>query len=318
MKRFKSTCVFFVFLSIYTHASANLGIADCSLKGDDSCEIFMIMDRSLDDVSYKVKLVDSESGKEIFPYYDMNETLESVSLQKYGGRYIFSKEYLDSSKSVEFISFKYENKKTVFIKYYYIEGSIDINNSVRQWSGEVCDTSLGKIPEKKDALLLEAASGICINKRKLSNRPAKMVGNDVVFYLSQITDGKLKEEIPVIALDRKDTDNLSLAGIGCFRDCSKGATAIKYIGKLNNKFRVSIHLDYIGDNVYGYYYYENVKKKINLSGKKDGQELMLSAYLPEGKETFTGILEQGEFKGTWSNSARGKKYPFAFYMMLVQ
>jgi hypothetical protein len=145
-----------------------------------------------------------------------------------------------------------------------------------------------------------------------------MVGNDVVFYLSQITDGKLKEEIPVIALDRKDTDNLSLAGIGCIRDCSKGATSIKYIGKLNDKFRVSIHLYYIGDNVYGYYYYENVKKRINLSGKKDGQELMLSAYLPEGKETFRGILEQGEFKGTWSNSARGKEYPFAFYMMLVQ
>lgn len=319
MKQFKVFWLFFIpVFAMYAHANSELGVIDCSLKGSGSCDIFMKMDRGVDDVSYKVKLADSKSEKGIFPYTDMNETMESVSLQKYGGNYVFSKEYLDSSKSIEFISFKYEDEEPAFIKYYYIESSIDVNNSALQWSGKVCDTSAGVIPEEKGVGLLQAASGICINKMKLAYSPNKVSGTDVIFYLSQVTNGEVKEQIPVIALDRKDVDILNLADIGCLNDCNKAATSIDYIGRLNKKIRVGMHLDYNGNDISGYYFYNITKKKINITGRKSGEKLVLSASLPEGEETFDGTLAQGQFKGIWSNAAGSKKYPFEFYMMLVQ
>ncbi len=81
----------------------------------------------------------------------MNETTESVTLQKYGERYVFLKYYLDSSKAMEFIAFKYKNKLLSPVKYYYIESSVDFSNNVKKWSGKECDTTTGKIPEKKMA-----------------------------------------------------------------------------------------------------------------------------------------------------------------------
>lgn len=319
MKQFNIFWLFFISIfAMYAQANSELEVIDCSLKGSDSCEIFMKMDRSVDDVSYKVKLVDSKSEKGIFPYTDMNETMESISLQKYGGRYVFSKAYLDSSKSIEFISFKYEDEKPTLIKYYYIESAVDINNSMLQWSGKICDTSAGEIPEEKAVGLLQAASGLCINKIKLAYINNKVSGDDVIFYLSQVTNGEVNEQIPVIALDRKGVDVLSLADIGCLKDCNKAATSVSYIGKLNKKFRVGMHLDYNGSDVSGYYFYDKTKKKINITGRRIGDKLVLSASLPEGKETFNGTLVQGQFKGIWSNTAGSKKYPFEFYMMLVQ
>lgn len=81
----------------------------------------------------------------------MNETTENVSLQKYGERYVFSKAYLDSTKAIEFITFKYNNKLLSPVRYYYIESSVDFSNNVKKWSGKECDTSAGEISEKKMA-----------------------------------------------------------------------------------------------------------------------------------------------------------------------
>ncbi|MGS1865973.1 hypothetical protein [Klebsiella michiganensis] len=98
----------------------------------------MKMERNINDVSYKVELADTENGKKKkLPYFDMNETTENVSLQKYGDRYVFSKEYFDNTKAIEFITFKYENKVLSPVTYYYIESSIDFSNNVKEmvWQG---------------------------------------------------------------------------------------------------------------------------------------------------------------------------------------
>lgn len=105
----------------------------------------------------------------------------------------FSKVYLDSTKAIEFISFKYDNKHLSPVNYYYIESSIDFNNNVKKWSGKECDTSAGKMPEKKDGLLLQVASELCVNQIKLAYSPNKYIGNDILFYLSQLTDGVEKK-----------------------------------------------------------------------------------------------------------------------------
>jgi len=317
MKRFNKLWCFF--LSAYSfYAYADLGTTDCSVKGSAFCGIFLKMDRGVDDVSYNVELVDNKSGKVIFPYSDTNEMMESVSLQKYGGRYVFSKEYLDSSKSIEFITFKYDNKSPSSIKYYYIESFIDLNYNVKKWSGKECDTSVGHIPEKKDSSLLQAASALCVNQSKLAYISNENSEKDIIFYLSQFTDGKEKKQLPLIALDRKGSDTISLNDIGCLGNCDIDSDTINYIGKINKKFRVGLHLEYNGNKVFGFYFYEKNKVKINVFGRRNGDELILSTSVLNGVETFDGLLKQGQFKGMWSNSERNEKYPFTFYMMLIQ
>ncbi|MCK7230301.1 hypothetical protein L8P27_21140 [Enterobacter asburiae] len=319
MKQFSNVwCLFLSVCSFYVHANADLGVTDCSLKGNASCDVFLKMKRNVDDVSYKVELADAENGERITPYFDMNEITENISLQKHGERYVFSKEYLDSTKAIEFITFKYDSKVLSSVRYYYIESSIDFNNNVKKWSGKECDISSGKIPEKKDELLLQAASELCVNQTKLAYSLNKHSGNDILFYLSQITDGVEKKQISVIALDRKDIDAINLSDIGCLSGCDMDSDLVNYIGRLNEKIRIGLHLEYYNNNASGFYFYEKMKKKINVTGRRNGKRLTLSASVPEGIETFDGLLENGQFKGVWSNAAGNKKYPFTFYMKLIQ
>ncbi|HCC2288460.1 TPA: hypothetical protein M4Y70_005529 [Klebsiella variicola] len=319
MKQFINVLSFVLSIcSFYVHANTSFDISDCSLRENSSCEVFLKMERNIDDVSYKVELADAKSGEKIFPYFDMNETTESISLQKYGDRYVFSKNYLDSTKAIEFITFKYNNKILSPVKYYYIESSIDFNNNVKKWSGKECDTSVGKIPRKKEGLLLQAASELCVKQVKLAYTPNKYIGKDIFFYLSRVTNGVEKKDLPVIALDSKDTDAINLNDIGCLSNCDIGSDSANYIGKLNGKFRIALHLEYNNTSVSGFYFYEKMKKKINVIGRRNGTRLTLSASVPEGIETFVGLLDKGQFKGVWSNAAGNKKYPFIFYMKLIQ
>lgn len=319
MKQFNGGWFFILFVcSFYVHANDGLDVIDCSLREGTSCDVFLKMERNVNEVSYKVELVDAENERNIFPYFDMNETTENVTLQKHGDKYVFLKSYLDSAKAMEFITFKYDNKTLSPVKYYYIESFVDFNNNVKKWSGKECDTSTGRIPEKKDSLLLQAAAGLCVNKVKLACISNEYVGNDILFYLSQITNGVEKQQLPVIALDSNDVDAINLNDVGCLSNCDADVDSVNYIGKLNGRFRIAMHLEYNNDSASGFYFYEKIKRKINITGRRNGVRLTLTASVPEGIETFDGLLEKGQFKGVWSNAAGNKKYPFTFYMKLIQ
>lgn len=56
----------FSIFAIYAQANSELGVIGCSLEGSGSCDIFMRMVRCVDDVTYKVKLVDSKIEREFF------------------------------------------------------------------------------------------------------------------------------------------------------------------------------------------------------------------------------------------------------------
>lgn len=319
MKLFNNMWWGILFLcSFYTHAKSELGVVDCTIKENVSCDVSLNIKRNVDDVSYRVELIDVKTEEKIFPYPEENETLESVSLQKYGVLYVFSKQYLDSTKAIEFITFKYDNKIPSSVIYYYIESSIDFNAGMKTWSGKKCETSAGKIIEKNDVSLLQAASELCGNRIKLTDSLNEYNGNDVIFHLLHIENGLKKNEIPVIGLDRKDTDAINLNDIGCLNNCDIDSYVVNYTGKLNERTRIGLHLEYNGDNVSGFYFYDKVKKKINVIGRREGDRLILSATVPEGMESFEGLLEGGQFKGIWSNAMKNKKYPFCFYLNLIQ
>ena len=173
----------------------------------------------------------------------------------------FLKYYLDNSKAMEFITFKYNNKFLSPVNYYYIESSVDFSNNVKKWSGKKCDMTTGAISEKKDGLLLQVTSELCVNKIKLAYAPNKYVENDILFYLSKITNGVETQQIPVIALDSKNVDAINLNDIGCLSNCDAGVDEANYIGRLNEKFRIAMHLEYKNDSASSFYFYEKMKKK---------------------------------------------------------
>ena len=70
-----------------------------------------------------------------------------------------------------------------------------------------------------------------------------------------------KKQIPVIALDSKDVDAINLNDIGCLSNCDADVDSANYIGKLNGKFRIAMHLKYDNDSASGFYFYEKMKKK---------------------------------------------------------
>lgn len=319
MKRFN--IIWWVVLaacSFLAHANDGLESVSCYQGNNNSCAVVLKKEKQVDEGAFEVALVDAKSGVNIFPYSDMNDTMENVTLNQYGDLYVFSKEYLDSSKALEFITYKYNSSQPNSIKYYYIESSVDFNNNVKQWSGKECESSPEVFHDIKNAPLLQAASSLCVNKIKLEYRPNKIVGNDVLFNLTQVINGDVKEKIPVIALDSKDSDSIILNDLGCVNNCASATDMLNFIGKINGKFRVKLHLNFKGNDVSGYYFYEKTKKNIYMTGTRNKNKIVLLAKTPEGNESFNGVLQGGEFSGVWSDAKGNKKYPFSLYMMLIQ
>lgn len=317
----EATDIFFVSLltlPFFSCSNSDVGINDCTSEKNISCAAVLKINKNDSDTSFKVELVDAKTNRLIFPYFERNETMESISLQKYGKKYVFTKEYLDSTNALEFITFIYYGQYPLSTKYFYIESSVDFNGNSKIWSGKECETSLGTIPGKKGGLLLQASSRLCINKVKLKYLPNEYHGEDVLFFISKVVNGNEKYQVPVIALDSKNSDSINLHDIGCLDFCVSDADVVNFIGKLDDRFRVNLHLNYHGRNVTGFYFYEKTKEKINVSGYQVDDRLVLSASVHEGKEIFDGVLEKGTFKGMWSNAEKSKKYPFSFYVSLVQ
>lgn len=265
-----------------------------------------------------MSLIDSKTKEKILPYFDNSTTMESIALEKYIEKYVFSKEYLDASKATEFLEFSYNDAKISNLKYSYFESAVDFNDSVKQWSGKTCESSSDGIPEEDGVTLLQAASSLCVSKSKLKYKPNKIIGSDILFFVSKIVDGNVKNDTLLVALDSKDKDAINLDDIGCVTGCHIGMLSNNFIGKINNKIRVRLHINMNGGDVSGYYYYDKMKKNIQVTGHRVNDGIILSAAVPDGKESFNGILIDGQFKGMWSNSQGNKKYPFTFYSMLIQ
>ncbi|WP_297197561.1 hypothetical protein [uncultured Pluralibacter sp.] len=138
-----------------------------------------------------------------------------------------------------------------------------------------------------------------------------------MFYISQIDNGAEKKQLHVIALDSKDVDAINLKDIGCIDSCNIDVNSVDFIGRLNGKYRIAMHLGNSSSSVSGFYYYEKNQRKINLTGYRNGLRLTLKASVPEGVETFDGLLEKGQFKGIWKNAAGDKTYPFILYTKII-
>ncbi|MEY3236307.1 MAG: hypothetical protein RI883_408 [Bacteroidota bacterium] len=89
-------------------------------------------------------------------------------------------------------------------------------------------------------------------------------------------------------------------------------------GKINKKYAITAKFEYNQFENYleGVYWYDNYKIPIYLYGelKEDGTFVLEIALEKTAEkvisETFTGIIQDGVFKGTWSNANKTLKFPF--------
>jgi hypothetical protein len=173
------------------------------------------------------------------------------------------------------------------------------------------------LPQGGQGGLLARMASICMNKINLTYQN-RYSDNDIYFDVVRVLDGDSKGNMTAIALESKDSDSISMNDLGCKLNCDLITNSAGYIGKLNGSIRVTLHLEFNSDNVTGYYYYDKVRKAIKITGKKDGNNLRLIAYVKGGEELFSGVLNDGLFSGIWENADRSKSYPFSFYLSLIQ
>ena len=138
------------------------------------------------------------------------------------------------------------------------------------------------------------------------------------FDITKIVDGRSKGSMTVVALDSINSNNLTVNDLGCLNNCKVIQNSASYIGKINNRLRITLQINLEKDRVYGYYYYDKFKKKIPITGVRDNDNFTFFAKVPNGEEVFEGRLVDGKFKGVWTNNDGNKKYSFYFYLKLIQ
>lgn len=309
---------FYIALTLPVYADGQLDYVNCNQNEKSSCNVLIQKESIVDQVDYSVSLVNSTSNDKIFQNSDSNSTMENLSLFKINDNYIFLKEYFDSTKALEFTTFTYANNRTSNINYYYIESSVNFQKNINEWSGKSCKLNNNPSFTETHAPLLQAISSICVKNTRLSYSENSYINNDVLFEISKITDGQIGRNMVLVALDSKNKDSINFNDIGCRTNCDEIKDTANYMGRLNGKIRVKLHLDFDDNNVKAYYYYDKIKKNIPLTGQLNDGILKLVAVTDGGKEFFEGKINDGMYKGTWTNSTKNKTYPFEFYLMLIQ
>lgn len=318
MKQSKRIIIFFsVICSSQIYAKGDLQKIACYEEDNAKCEVVLKKINKTDDVNFEVVLIDSINGNRLFPEFQTNSTMESVSLFKINNKYTFLKEYFGNSKDMEFLTFKYNKGEPQDISYYHLESSINFEKRTREWSGKQCNLLHNTLPHSEGKPLLATLSSICEKTTNLPNNN-KNDGNDILFDIVKSSDGSVIGNMTLVALDSKDSDSINIDDLGCKTHCGLMNDSVNFIGKLNGRIRVKLYLDFNGEEVTGYYYYDSVKKNIKILGKREGDNLSLIADTQGGKESFTGLINDGQFIGEWVNAAGNKRYPFSFNSMLIQ
>lgn len=86
-----------------------------------------------------------------------------------------------------------------------------------------------------------------------------------------------------------------------------------YEGNINDNLKIMMSLYPSGNEIIGSYFYDKERKEIQLKGKLDGNNIVLSEYDENGKNTgiFQGKMDANEkVEGTWISADGKRKYPF--------
>ncbi|SFD05251.1 hypothetical protein [Pragia fontium] len=308
------------FLPFLVFSEDNLEYVSCYEEYNSSCEVILEKGAESEVNDYPVYLKERVTGNKIFLSPEQNTTMEGVSLYRIDNSYLLLKEYWGAGRGVNFIRFKFKDHSLDDAVVFNIESQIDVYLKKRNWGGYYCDYSSGTSFDNSLPPLHSIFLANCKKKNKFNLINNDYINNDVIFFISHLSDNNKTNLIKLIALDSKDSNNIDVEDVGCIENCSDISKSGNFIGKINKKIRVKLHLDFKASDTYGYYYYDKFKQNINLSGRLNNGELILNAYKENGEllEVFNGILSDGKYSGYWIDMKTKKKYPFSFYRMITQ
>lgn|GEM_PF-1687734 len=93
-----------------------------------------------------------------------------------------------------------------------------------------------------------------------------------------------------------------------------------YEGNINNNLKIIMSLYPSENEIVGSYFYGKERKEIQLKGKLDGNNIILSEYNENGKNTgtFQGKMDANEkVEGTWTSADGKRKYPFTLTLVSI-
>lgn len=304
-------------LTLTMLASSNtlaVDIISCDEGKDSQCNVYIQKLNESDEVSYDAQLKSTKTDRPLFSGFTESTSMESLSLQIINERYVFMKESSASGKGIEFISFNFKNEMVEDLRYFYINSSVDVNNKILIWSGENCQVNKNAYFSSDQPSLFGAFAASCYSNSTFKYATIN-IGTDLKFDMKSVSENNISHDMTVLALDSTDSDVLDVIDIGCIDGCNITKDAMYYIGKINDKYRVSLKILNIGGDVSGYYYYDKQNKIINLKGRIDKGNVSLKT---DGGELFYGKEDDGEIVGTWYNAKGDVKYSFVFYKALIQ
>lgn len=311
-KRFSILIIVLTFFCSSNALAMNL--VSCDVDNVPQCAIYLKKINIQDEVSYDAQLTSKETNKPIFTSLEESTTMENLSLKIFNGQYVFMKESSASGKGVEFITFDFNNEKVEGLKYFYLDSYIDVKNKRIVWNGEECLVDDKKDFSKEGYTLFRAIALPCMSKDD-SRSYFSSDGKNVIFNMKKVNGGKYIGETKVIALDSAQSEYLNAMDVGCIEGCDINNAITYYIGKIRDKYRISLAVSNEGGEVIGYYYYEKVSEKINLKGVVSGNEFLLKT---DSGELFKGNVDKDKVTGVWSNSQGDRSYTFKLYKSIMQ
>lgn len=306
--------IFIIMFFFFSFKVFAMSLISCDGDNVPQCAIYLKKLNIQDEVSYDAQLTSKKTNKPIFTSSEENTTMEDLSLQIFNGKYVFMKESSASGRGVEFITFGFNNEKVEDLKYFYLDSYIDVKNKRLVWNGEECLANNKKGFSEKEYTLFRAIALSCMTKDD-SKGYFSSDGNDVIFNMKKVNDGKSIGEMKVIALDSAQSEYLNAMDVGCIEGCDINNAITYYIGKIRDKYRISLAVSNEGGEVIGYYYYEKGSEKINLKGVMSDSEFLLKS---DSGELFKGDVDKDKITGVWSNSQGDRSYTFKLYKSIMQ
>ncbi len=86
-----------------------------------------------------------------------------------------------------------------------------------------------------------------------------------------------------------------------------------YVGKINNKYPITLNLFFTKNIISGTMYYNNVGIYIDISGSVSGNKVKMKGTTPKGKlsDIFEGKIVENNIVGKWINPKNSKTYNFS-------
>jgi hypothetical protein len=270
-------------------------------------------------------IVDVATGNKISDTPEPTGAMNTISLYKYGNKYILENQNYSSGKTRQWIAFKYSDKKITLERIYVFSQAISMISGPK-WHGYECRNSTLELVNQAGLALSEAAIKlVCGDIENIATElkqlpPPFSTTKSLAITIPIYTDREIHGAASYLFVEVAQPDMYRMI---CYSNCglpSKPNLAL-YIGRIAKSawFKSGLQVD--GCQSKGSYTYKNSSEEIIVSGCiKDGG-MALTEYFPGTQKEhaiFSGDADGDGYKGIWSSkSGDNKKYNYFMYPLTI-